>query len=56
MLKKYKNIFNNTYTSIAAVLAMVLSPLADAIGGNYSFPILTAILFILFFLWSLSGK
>jgi len=49
MLKKYKNIFNNTYTSIAAVLAMVLSPLADAIGGNYAFPILTAILFVLFF-------
>ena len=49
MLKKYKNIFNNTYTSIAAVLAMILSPLADALGGNYAFPILTALLFILFF-------
>jgi len=47
MLRNTKNLFDNTYIQIAGILALFLSPFADAIGGNLYW-VLSAILFILF--------
>jgi len=48
MFKKYKNIFYNKFINIAGLLAIFLSPFADALGGAYAFWVLSAFLFSLF--------